>query len=1342
MADKPSSADRGDMPLTDPAGHRDDAPMLKANVISRMFYSWATPLMKAGYDHPLEESDLFSLGDEYSAKRALASFTTEFGAALAEYKASVGIPINGDNPTSFHVPAPHVIPLAVPVRALWKAFGQMWAMAGLLKFIGDACALLIPVCLAWVVGVLSDCQALARDGAGGGDAEPYCNAAAGYGSVAAIFLLQVASTLWLNGYTHLAALSGMRVRTALITAMAGKALKLSNTARAGEWHLGKIVNLVSTDTNRLSDQAIPSFHQLWTAPLQVLVSMILMINFIGWPALVGFGFLLAFVPLQSRAMALVISLRRASQKVTDRRIKLITELLQGIKVVKLLSWESPFLAKIDAEREEELGYVTRVAVWRSVVVGLGLGTPALAAVCVFASYAAAGNPLVPSLVFGSLSLLNLARMPLWQIPQVYLMILDSRISLRRITDMLVAPEADSMPTVTRSGDPAVPAIAIDGASFAWDSTAETGDVYMRDVSLHIRKGEFVAVVGRTSAGKTALLSAILGEMKRVAGTVHLDGRVAYCPQTPFLMTASIQQNVVFGSPTPSTPAEQARYEAALHYSALDRDLAQFEAGDATEVDAQVVSGGQRSRIALARALFADADIYLLDSVTAPLDAHVSAFVIDECLRKHLAGRTRVMVTHNLAHAALADRILICEGGRIVDQGSLAEIKARGGFGAELFRDQALSNDASESEAATLNETTSATAVVPAPATAASAKAGAGKLVQAEERERGAVRGEYYSRYVAYAGGWLPVSLLIAFVAATQGVRVANDLALVWWTRDAFSWTLGQWVALYAGLGLAQAVLAVGSNVAFVFAGVQASRRMHQAALYRLAYAPLALFESTPLGRMLARLSKDVDVADNSLLDSFRIVLRSLAALLSIFAVMIAGTPAVAIVLVVLLVIFYFVQRFFRATSRELKRLEAVTRSPLYAEISEAIAGISTIRAFGDEPRFLARTARSMDRTNRPFFLQVTAARWLAVRIEFLGACVTAACALFAVIARESMSPALLGLILSYALQATSMLNNNVFQIANAESGLNTVERLDAYATQLPQERGTPGDMADRTQRGEPPLDLVSVPTEWPARGEIVFDDVHLAYANGVPVLKGVTARIPAGARVVCVGSTGSGKSSLLSALLRIVEPTGGTVTIDGIDVSRVPLHDVRSRIAVIPQDPVLFAGTVRDNVDRFSEHDDAAVWSALEHAGMRETVAGMDGKLEAAVAAGGANLSLGERSCLCLARAMLVARRIVCMDEASGAMDEALEQRIQHAIRTGFPGVTMFVVAHRLSTVVDADFVMYLEGGKVVEFAQPHELLQRPGSRFRAMVDATGPATAEGLYRAAAEAYAARKALD
>ncbi|KNE72909.1 hypothetical protein AMAG_17147 [Allomyces macrogynus ATCC 38327] len=1245
-------------------------------------------------------------------------------------------------------------------------------VAGAAKFIGDAAALAIPVYVAQIVAFLTACQS---------SPDTPCSAAEGFGWVTGMLACQVVSTIATSYFWHRAMLTGLQVRTALITAAFAKSMRLSNAARVREWTTGKVVNVVTTDTNRL-DVVMPWIHIFWTCALQIIVATALMVYYIGPAALAGIALLVLFVPLQSRTMRVVARTRRASQQVTDGRVRLVNELLQGIKVVKLLAWERPLLAKIGEQRQNELKLVARVLVLKSVVVGLAVATPSLASVIMLALYATAEGTMVPSVVFGTLSLLNLIRMPLWQVLQAYGFIVDAGVSARRITDLLAAPEVDAVPTIGNGmGGAAVPAIAIDAASFRWDwhhgapvgagaseqePTAQllsahrallphddgddslvnvepvvstnADDAYLCDINLAIPKGQLVAIIGKVGSGKSSLLSAIVGEMKRTSGLVVLDGRLAYCPQVPWIQNASLKENVLFGA-----DYDDEAYRRAIYLSALRKDLERLPAGDATEIGEKGVnlSGGQKARVNLARALYSDAEIFLLDDILAAVDAHVAAFLFHACIKSSLHGKTRVLVTHSLSYAAQCDYIVLMENGRIAEHGATGECMTRGGAVADMLseylgNEKGSHDDHGSSSASEHDVDLASTPLGPATAaaTASAPPAQPNALMTQEERETGAVKGEYYSRYLQYCGGYAYAAFVVVLVALAQTVRVFADLWLVWWTNDTFSWSLSTYIGTYTAWGLGQGLLTIISNVAFVSSGVHASRIMHQLALDRVAFAPLSFFERTPLGRILARFSKDVDMTDNTLIDVFRMFMRSFTMVISVMVLMIVATPYLAIALVVLLVLYMLVQRYYRATTRELKRLDALTRSPLYAHLGECLDGLTTIRAYAAQPRFMDHNAQLMDRNNRPYFHTITAARWLGVRLELMAACITTLAGALGVATRHTMAPALLGLSLSYGLQITMLLNSCVFQGADAEAQMNAVERLDYFATQMPQERGV--------ERAEPRSGklIAETPADWPSRGEIVIRDLELKYGGSdVAALHGVNAWIVPGTHVGVVGRTGAGKTSLVSALLRLVEPSTGSITIDGLDTRDVSLHDLRSRIAIIPQDPVLFEGTVRYNLDRFLQHDDQHLWDCLTRAGLASRIASLDGKLDAHVAENGENFSLGERCCMCLARAMVGTKRIVVMDEVTASIDLETEKTIQASIRRDFNGVTILTIAHRLLTIIDYDLLLVMDHGQVIESGSPIELLNQSGSVFASMVEDTGAASAAVLRRLAEEADASRR---
>ncbi|KAI9221891.1 hypothetical protein BC828DRAFT_356519, partial [Blastocladiella britannica] len=802
------------------SGPADESPMTLAGIFSRIWFTWFSPLMAVGYKRTLEESNLFPMGEKLSARAMDRAFDDAFRVALAAWRA--------------HNPGARQVPWTLTARALFKAFGSSWydsffgatgnwtpiykndrIAAGMCKFLGDMCGIAIPICIKLVLDVIGQCQFSDTTAS----AASYCDVALGYTLVGLIFIFQVVSSLLTHAFWHLSMLTGLRVRNALITATFGKALRLSNSACSREFNTGKVVNIVSTDTNRL-DLCQPFLHMLWTCPLQVAIAMFIMVFYVGWPALLGIAFLILFVPVQSRAMALVGQLRRKSQSITDKRIKLINELLQGIKVVKLLAWEIPFLSTIRDQRERELYYVIRVAVLKAAIIGVAIAAPATAAIIVFSVYAALpDHTLMPSVIFGSLSLLNLTRMPLWQIPQSYGFAVDAVVSIRRITALLVADEVEAMPTVVDSGELGVAAISVHDASFVWDSSAHDTDVttakrggdegdesmslvpaattqqrksgtdtdgdddqdgdvvdippaplpYISDLNLTINKGELVAVVGKVGAGKSSLLSALVGEMQRVAGEVVFDGSVAYCPQVPWIQNARLRDNVLFGA-----TYDPKRYGEAIYLSALQKDLERLPGGDQIEIGERGInlSGGQKARTNLARAIYSGSSIYLLDDILAAVDAHVAAFLFHACIKGHLRNTTRVMVTHSLAYAAQCDRVLVMADGKVAESGTVDELMALGGVGAALFAEYASGKDGGAREdAGDADLVTEIAGDVkdwdyngeaqrdPGQPASDATNTNA-RLIKAEERERGAVRLEHYYHYAMYAGGLLSVSMIL------------------------------------------------------------------------------------------------------------------------------------------------------------------------------------------------------------------------------------------------------------------------------------------------------------------------------------------------------------------------------------------------------------------------------------------------------------------------------------------------------------------------------------------------------------------------------------------------------
>ncbi|KNE56826.1 hypothetical protein AMAG_02600 [Allomyces macrogynus ATCC 38327] len=1200
--------------LSRPRNSSKISPDARTNWLSWLFFSWQTPLMRLGYQRTLEMDDMYLMSDEMTAdlncRELQKNWDLEverFEAAKAarpavpETDALAGVDAADASKTAGEgtkstkkskKPEPTHPSL---VRALWETYGIPWALTGIYYAINIASQVASPIVLQYLLEYLAIEEIRHK-----GLPAPSQWVGRGFLLVLAIFLLQCVATMT-NSLFFIASMRiGIQLRSALIAAIYSKSLRLSARARATDFNAGKVTNLIATDTFRI-DMFTPYIHVLWTSPLTIIIILALLIRSLGPSALAGFALMAIFTPIQGIVLKRLSVYRKDGQILTDQRVKLINEMLQGVRILKLFGWEEKFVDSIMDVREKELHFVGRLASWRAAINGVAQVIPALAAILVFAVYYATGNELTASVVFSSLALFNQLRLPLMFLPMSLAFVVDSLVASNRIAALLYAEELSSQPNFI--DDASAPnAIEIKHADFEWN----VGQTQIHRAHLAIPRGKLVAVCGAVGSGKSSLLSGIVGEMRRTSGSVTIAGRMGYCPQQPWIQNATLRDNVLFG-----LPYNAERYQRAIKLASLERDLRQLDDSDQTEIGEKGInlSGGQKARVNLARAIYFDPDIFLLDDPLSAVDAHVGGYLFNETIAGRSARKElSCFVTHALTFVPKAD---------------------------SLF-------------------------------------------------------------------------------------RVGNDLWLAAWTGRTFELSQGAYLGIYFMWGVLQAVSYVINGMQVAYAGVRAGRSLHHAALLKIMRSPMVFFETTPLGRIINRFSKDQDAMDNTLPDSGRMFLGTLAMTLSTFVVMIVSTPPFAGPLVPLLVLYWFAQKFYRASSREFKRLDSLSRSPLYSQFSESLTGIVTIRAYREQSRFAALNRVLIDNNNRPIYMQTCAQRWLSLRIEMIGNFLVFFAGLFGVTANGSISASLIGLSLSYALQITGVLNWCVRQAAEVEIQMNSVERLDYYAEHLESEA--------------PPVTDVRPAPEWPAHGEIELKNVTMAYrADLDPVLKNVSLKIPAGFKAGIVGRTGAGKSTLIVALFRLVELREGSITVDGMDISQLGLADLRQRLSIIPQDPVLFAGSVRSNLDRFGTASDAVLWECLERAGLKNYVQSLDGKLDASVAENGEDMSVGQRQLMCLARAMVKQSKILIMDEATASVDLETDALIQKAIRRDFAGATVITIAHRLNTIIDYDMIVQMDHGRVAECGTPAELLTRPDSMFAALVDETGPTNAALLRRLAVE---------
>uniref|UniRef100_A0A8C1S9C6 ABC-type glutathione-S-conjugate transporter n=1 Tax=Cyprinus carpio TaxID=7962 RepID=A0A8C1S9C6_CYPCA len=920
------------------------------------------------------------------------------------------------------------------------------------------------------------------------------------------------------------------------------------------------------------------------------------------------------------------------------------------------------------------------------------------------------------------------------------------VSLKRIQDFLSHDELDPE-SVDRRNNASEYAVSVVNGTFSW---AKQDQATLDNINVMVPQGSLLAVVGHVGCGKTSLVSALLGEMEKQEGQISIRGSVAYVPQQAWIQNATLRDNILFGRPY----VEQ-KYRCVLEACALTPDLEVLPGGDQTEIGEKGInlSGGQRQRVSLARALYSDADVYLLDDPLSAVDAHVAKHIFDKVIGPEgaLKGKTRILVTHGISFLPQVDNILVMVDGRVSEMGSYQDLLKQNGAFAEFLRNYSLediieddeeeefpedalsnhtdmvdnepvvnearrqfmrqmsimSNDLENPKKMSRRRRCSERKHPESPTEKKELKVD--KLIQAETTETGRVKFKVYWEYAKAVGPFL--SLFICFLYGCQSASaIGANFWLSEWTNDAqhnrTQDQVSMRVGVYAALGISQGALILANCLLCrAYSMLKAAHQTHLHMLHAILRAPQAFFEATPSGRVLNRFSKDVDTIDSVIPENIDIWMRTFWYTVNVLIVCSALTPMFLIVIVPLMLFYWWVQRFYVATSRQLKRLESVSRSPIYSHFSETITGTSVIRAYGRNAAFVLMSDMKVDENQKSYYPGIVSNRWLGVRIEFIGNCIVLFAALFAVIGKDKLSPGLVGLSVSYALQVTMSLNWMVRMTSDLESNIVAVERVKEYSETQTE---APWIVKDK----QPPPD-------WPPKGDVEFVDYSVRYREGLDlVLRNISLKVKGGEKIGIVGRTGAGKSSMTLCLFRLLEAADGEIVIDEVKISEIGLHDLRSKLTIIPQEPVLFSGTLRMNLDPFEKYSDEEVWKVLELSHLKKFVSNQTSKLELECSEGGENLSVGQRQLVCLARALLRKTRILVLDEATAAVDLETDDLIQSTIRTQFEDCTVFTIAHRLNTIMDYTRVLVLDKGQIAEFDTPTNLISQKGIFYGMAKDA------------------------
>lgn len=1305
-----------------------------ASIISRIYFMWMGELMQTGYLRPLEANDVPLVAPDRSA----TILTEKLQASFKRRRE------RGDK-----------YPL---LWALNETFFKQFWISGACRLVGDILMVMNPFILRYLINFVVDAYVAKKTHTPG----PHIGK--GIGLAIGITCIQMIISVTTTQFIYNSMVVGGQARGAIISLIFDKSLKISGRARAGGeaaaavsmamgsqlkkgkkkgeaedagWSNGRVVNLMGTDSYRV-DQALGWFHICWTAPVQMILTLILLLINLGVSGLAGFGLLVLMTPILAYVVKTLAAKRKKMNVITDKRVQLTQEIFSSVRFVKYFGWEESFLTRLHELRTKEISAVQFLLGVRSAVIAVGLSLPIFASMLAFVTYSLTHKNLDPAGVFSSLALFNTLRMPLNLLPTVIAREIDAWVSLQRIQDYLLAEEITDRIEYNEEMDAG---IVIENGNFTWERTTpgteketkgkgprkqkkldaaavkaaagmETPQptdpstpfepFHLDAIDLAVSRRELLAVVGSVGSGKTSLLAAMAGDMRRTSGSIKMAAKLAYCPQYAWIQNATLRENIVFGK-----PFDPAWYAAVVEACALQQDIDMLPDGDLTEIGERgiTVSGGQKQRLNIARAIYFNPDIVLMDDPLSAVDAHVGKHLFDKAISGLLKGKCRVLATHQLHVLEKVDRVLWMEEGRIQAIGTFDELMHNNlGFAEMMSKistekkeeqvDKCAESDDIEEEEKGEKEEEEAK------------KAPTKALMRAEERAVSSVSWNVYSAYIRASGSILVLPLVLGLLVLGQSGNILTTLWLSWWTSDSYHMSNGDYIGIFAVLGFSQAFFIFLFSYSLTLAGTKASRVLMRKAMQAALRAPMSFFDTTPLGRIINRFSKDVDTMDNMLTDAIRMYFLTLAIIASVFILIIVYFHWFAIALGPLGLLFLFAASYYRASAREVKRHEAVLRSHVFARFGESLSGVASIRAYGLEKQFSAVLQKAIDEMNGAYFITFANQRWLSTRLDLIGNLLVFTTAILVVTSRFSISPSLAGVVLSYILMIVMMLQICIRQLAEVENAMNATERIHYYGSSLPEEAPLRTD--------------AQVHPAWPAQGKVEFNDACMRYRPGLPlVLKNLNLTIPGGSRVGIVGRTGAGKSSITSALFRLVELSSGTIAIDGVDISTLGLAALRSKLSIIPQDPTLFRGTVRSNLDPFGDHADAALLEALRSSYLDPAVT-----LDSQVDEEGYNFSLGQRQQIALARALVRGSRVVIADEATSSVDVDTDRLIQKSMKEGFRGRTLVCIAHRLRTVVGYDLVVVMEAGEVLEMEAPRDLWLRGGT-WRGMCDRSGISEAD-----------------
>ncbi|XP_033124996.1 multidrug resistance-associated protein 4-like [Anneissia japonica] len=1290
----------------------DEHPYRNATWLSRLFFCWLTPLFKIGYKRPLEIQDMYPLLDNDKTEHLvdhLSSSPTSWLTPLFKIGYKRPLEIQDMYPLLDNDKTEHLVDhlsrkwekevlqsksSSYDPSLRWAVARFIWKplmITALFAFVEEFSRTIQPLFVSYLVMYFTM------------DSDITTQEAYVYATV--IVLFSIVAVTAHHPFFFYSSLLGMRIRVACSGLIYRKALRLSSTA-LGKTTVGQIVNILSNDVNRF-DLAMLFVHYLWIAPLQLFAVTVLLWYEIGPSCFAGVFIVLLMAPLQAWFGTLFTKFRSKTAILTDERIRIMNEIIAGMRVIKMYAWEKPFSYLASECRRREIRKIRKSSLLRGSNQAFFYAATSLVSLATFVVYSLTGNTLTASKVYLVIPLYNAVRLSVVIfLPNCVMTLTESLVSLRRIKEFLLLDELDQAALEAQHSNlrpkPEDVQVAAEDVSASWDQVdgESSFTMVLENIDLNVKSGELLAVVGPVGCGKSSLLMAIMGEVPHITGKVKVSGRLAYASQLPWIFSGTVKDNILFGK-----PYNKQQFDHVVEVCALRRDLDILPNKEYTLVGERGVtlSGGQRARVGLARAVYSDMDIYLLDDPLSAVDTEVGRYLFDVCIRESLKDKPCILVTHQLQYLENVDKILVMKDGQVAGYGTYSELQSSGIDFATLLKepenkDDVISNQESTTGIMAGSQQFSSTGSLESSKGIDSAAENEGK----ESKAISTVSFRVYRRYIGAGGG---ICFLLLYVLANilvQTLYNASDWWLSYWvykeetaqeefdsidfansTADPSEYEFDSDLYIYIFCGLTAGLFVTSFLRSFMTfnLAVNASENLHNQMFLAIIHAPMRFFDTNPTGRILNRFAKDIGFMDDLLPLTFADVVQISLMVFGIVTTVVIFNPVVLVFVVPLFVILVFVRTYYLYTSRDIKRMEGITRSPVFSHLSATLQGLSTVRAFQVQQSFKDQFESYQDTHTQAWYMFLATSRYFGIWLDWLTLIFVAVVTYGSVIllhVSENLNSGTAGLSFSYVLSLMDAFQWGVRQSAELENLMTSTERVLEYTDIEP----------------EAPLEREFKPSsDWPKYGIITFEGASLSYFDGGPtVLNRLYCCIRSKEKVGIAGRTGAGKSSLMTALLRLAEPTG-RVMIDGILISDLGLHDLRKSISIIPQDPVLFSGCLRRNLDPFGEHTEIQLWRALEEVQLK-----------------------------CLQPYLLV-------------YFIRTDQLIQATIREKFKHCTVLTIAHRLNTIMDSDRILILDQGKIAEFDEPFVLLQKEDGLLTKMVSESGRAEAVKLIAIAREQY-------